>query len=79
MRPLQLKTKARTSVGEEERAGLGSVSSVLNEYIGLTRLGAMRRIRAQPFDKFRAGFVNNVPPGSPPVDTLHVKPNVPRV
>ena len=58
--------------------GWESVSSVLNEYIGLTRLRAMRRIGAQLFDKLRAGFVNNVPPGSPPVDTLHVKPNVPR-
>ena len=52
--------------------GWGSVSYVLNEYIGLTRLGGMRRISARLREQRSFHCATRLR-----VDTLLVKPNVP--
>ena len=52
--------------------GWDSVLYVLNEYIGLTRLGGMRRIGARLRDQRSFHFATCLR-----VDTLHVKPDGP--
>ena len=52
--------------------GWGSVLYVLNEHIGLTSLGEMRRMGARFRERRSFHFVTCLR-----VDTLHVKPNGP--